>query len=217
MISREGEPTGFLDLPKISPKTSSEQLLMWSKEVWKSDSRNRVARDMVNNGKELLFGSNIDWNLVLSKISARKMGAVVFGEAAIAADCARFVGGLASRAGWSMHDPQSVYLSGKYLADTAGSKLEDFKTTMTLASVCYMEKTMPEAESLMKTLDLLLGNPRIRNRSSLLTKIATLLHDGNVQDAYLMVSSREDLVRRREPVSSKTTTSSILIPPKPGR
>lgn len=205
-----------LEIPPISIKTSNEKLRKFSSDVWRSDGRNSVAHDIVNNGKELLLGSNVDWDLVLSKISARKMDIVVFGEVAIAADGARFIGGLASRAGWAMHDPQSVYLSGKYLADTAGSKLKDFKTTMTLASVCYIQKTIPEAELLIKTLDLLLENPDIRNHSNLLTKIAVLLHNGDIQGGYAMVSSREDFVRRRESVSSKTTTSSILTPPNPG-
>lgn len=186
-----------LDVPPISIKTSNEKLRKFSSDVWPSDGRNSVAHDIVNNGKELLLGSNVDWNLVLSRISARQMDTVLFGEAAIAANGARFIGGLAARAGWSMHDPQSVYLSGKYLGHIAGSKLEDFKTTMTLASVSYGEQTIPEAELLMKTLDLLLEHRGGNNNGNLVNRIAKLLHNGRVLDAYNIVSSRWDFVRRR--------------------
>lgn len=197
MIPREGEPAIFSDVPGISEKTSNEMLKEWSSQIWPSDGRNCVAQDIVNNGKQLLLGSNVDWGLVLSRINARKVDTVVFGEAAIAANGARLIGGLAARAGWSMHDPQSVYLSGKYLGRIAGSKLEDFKTTMTLVSVSYIRKTLPGAELLMKTLDLLLEHRGGNNNGNFVKRIATLLRDGKIQEAYTIVSSREDFVSRR--------------------
>lgn len=192
---REGEPTRFLDVPQISTKTSNALLQEWVKQHWTSDYRKYVALDIVNNGKELLLGSTVDWELVLSKTRAQKIDTVVFGEQAIAANGARFIGGLAARAGWSMHDPAIVYLSGKCLAHIAGSKLEDFKTTMTRAAVSYGQKTLPDAELLMKTLDLLFER-RDRNHSNLVTRIANLLRDGKIQEAHTTVSTRGDLVRR---------------------
>lgn len=216
-MNNEFEPM-LSGIPDISKKTSNEQLLVWSKQHWPSDRRRYVAYDIVNNGKELLLGSDVDWDSVLGSIRVAREynGSVQSGEVAIAANGARFIGGLAARAGWSMHDPQSVYLSGQYLAHIAGSELQDFKTAMTLSSVCYIRKTFPEDELLMKTLDLLSGHRDGRNNGNLVTRIATLLHDGNIQDAYSVVSSREDVVRRRGPDFSRTTKSSILTPPKFG-
>ena len=224
MILEEGEPTRFLDVPRISKKTLHEQLKGFSDLRWSSsDSMNRVSENIIDNAKELLAGSNIDWELVLSSIRMEKLGIVRTGGAAIAAYGARFVGGLAGRAGWSMHDPQSVYLSGKYLGHIAGGKLEDFKMTMTLASVSYAEKTLPQAELLMKTLDFLLEHRGGRERASLVTKTYDSLGNGDIQGAYNIVSSFEDPVRRRGPALpagmpdfSRTTTSSILIPPISG-
>ena len=199
MTTKEPEPKRFLDIPVISEKTPNEKLQEWSKQHWLSDRRKSVACDIVNNGKELLLGSNVDWDLVLRSISVvgGYNSSMHFGEAAIAADGSRFIGGLAARSGWSMHNPETVCLSGKYLGHIASSKLEDFKTTMTLASVSYIHKILPEAELLIKTMDLLLENPDIRNRSNLLTKMGILLQDRKIQDAYTLVSSREDFVRRR--------------------
>jgi hypothetical protein len=218
MIPKEPEPTRSLDVPRISEKTSNAALKKWSTEYWESGRRRRVELDIIDNGKELLLGSSVDWSLVLGSISVVQEGGyggyMQVGEAAIAVNGARFIGGLVAHAGWSMHDPQSVYLSGKYLAHIA--KLEDFKNVMTLASVSYGRKTLPEAELLMKTLDLLLENPNIRRRSNLLTKTIVLLHDGNIQDAYKIVSFLEEPGSKRGPDFSKTTTSSILTPPKFG-
>ena len=196
MNPKESAPTRF-ELPIISPKTSNGQLQEFVRRHWPSDDRKRVALDIVRNGKELLAGHNTNWDLVLSNIRVVQVNTPKVGEAAIAVNEARFIGGLAARAGWSMHDPGSVYLSGIYLAHIADSKLEEFKTTMTKAAVCYAENTFPEDELLMKTLDLLLGHRDRRNHSNLVTRIASLLGGGNVQDAYTMVSSRGDRVRSR--------------------
>jgi len=218
MSLKEGERQMGLDVPRISEKTLNMVLKKWSTENWKSDPRKYVASDIINNGKELLLGSNVDWSLVLGSINAAREGGyggyTQVGEAAIAVNGARFIGGLVAHAGWSMHDPQSVYLSGKYLAQIA--KLEDFKTTMTSASVSYGRKTLPEAELLMKTLDLLLEHPNIRKHSKLVGKIIDLLCKGDIQGAHNIVSSLGDLVSRRAPDFSKATTSSILTPPNPG-
>ena len=223
MTLKEPEPTRFL-VPWISKKTLHEQLKGFSDLRWSSsDSINRVSENIIDNAKELLAGSNIDWELVLSSIRMEKLGIVRIGKAAIAANGARFIGGLAARTGWSMHDPQIVYLCGKYLGDIAGSKLEDFKTTMTQTAISYGQKTLPEAELLMKILDLLLEHPDIRKRAGLVTKTYDSLGNGDIQGAYNIVSPFEDPVRRRGPALpagmpdfSNTTISSILIPPSPG-
>jgi hypothetical protein len=219
MIPIEGEPTRFLDVPLISQKTSNAVLRIWSTDRWKSDTSSYVASHIINNGKELLLGSNVNWDLVLDSIRVvggyNNRGGVQSGVDAIAVNGARFIGGLAARAGWSMHDPPTVYLSGKYLAHIAN--LEDFKTTMTNRAVSYGQKTIPEAELLMKTLDLLLEHPEIRKHSSHLTRMYNLLNNGDIQGAYSIVSSLEELESSRRPVSSKTTTSSILTPPNRGR
>lgn len=224
MIPREGEPTRFLDAFGISQnKTSNVALREWSTDRWKNDTSSYVASDIINNGKELLLGSNVDWKLVLDSIRVVREynSAVQFGKVAIAANGARLIGGLAARAGWSMHDPQSVYLSGKYLAHIA--KLEDFKITIAQAAVSYGKKTLPEAELSMKTLDLLLEHRDIRKHTKLVEKTIDFLRKGDIQGAYTIVSSLDDIessrgpaLRRGRPVSSKTTTSSILTPPKPG-
>ena len=213
MIRKEPEPTRFLEVPYISPKISSAQLKIWSKDRWQSESRKRVAENIIQNGKELLAVSSIDWELVLKSIRTVKVDGACYGKDAIAVNDARFIGGLVARAGWSMHDPGSVYLSGIYLAHIADSKLEGFKTTMIQTAVSYGQKTLPEGELLMKTLDLLLERQGRRDHRELVPKIAVLLHDGKIQDAYTMVSSRVDFVSRRGPFFSKTTTSSILTPP----
>ena len=197
MIPKEGEPKESLVAPWISEKTSNEQLQSWSKQFWPSEGKRRIAGDIIKNGQELLAGSNVDWKLALNTIRIQQLNGVYVGEAAIAANGSRFIGGLAARAGWSMHDPQIVYLCGKYLGHIAGSKLEDFKTRMTQTAISYGQKTLPEAELLMKILDLLLEHPDTRNHGNLLTKTAILLHEGNIQEAYTMVSSRKDFVRRR--------------------
>lgn len=191
-------------------------LKRWSTDHWKSGTSGHVALNVIDNGKELLLGSNVDWGLVLDSISVAREynGSVQFGKDAIAAKGARLIGGLAARAGWSMHNPQSVYLSGKYLGHIA--KLEDFKIKMNRATVSYGRKTLPEAELSMKTLDLLLEHPDIRKHSNLVTKTIDLLKSGDIQGAYAIVSSLEDLVSKRGPVFSKNTKSSILIPPKLG-
>jgi len=218
MTLKEPEPTRFSDVPRISKKTSNEVLKKWSTKHWESDSRRSVALDIINNGRELLLGSTVDWSLVLGSIIVVQEGGhgdyKRAGKAAIEVSGARFIGGLAGRAGWSMHDPQSVYLSGKYLARIA--KLEDFKSTMTLAAVSYGQNTLPEAEFLMETIDLLLEHPDIRRHGYRITKVITSLHDGDIQGAYKIVSFLGEPVSKRGPDFSKTTTSSVLTPPKLG-
>ena len=88
---------------------------------------------------------------------------------------------------------------------------------MDLASVSYGRKTLPEVELSMKTLDLLLEHRDIRKHSKLIEKTIDLLKNGNIQGAYNIVSFLEDRESSRGPVASKTTTSSILTPPSPGR
>lgn len=191
MPSMNNEADSMLSMiPDISKKTSNEKLLAWSTQRWQSDATRYVALDIVNNGKELLSGSAVDWNLVLNsiRIVERYNGSTHFGGAAIAVHGGRLIGGLAARAGWSMDNPQSVYLSGKYLANIVN--FEDFKAKMTLASVLYAEKTLPQAELLMGILDLLLEDSGRINHSRLVRRIASLLHDGNIQKAYSIVSSR---------------------------
>ena len=192
MTLEEHEPTRFLDLPRISDKkTSNATLKEWSSDRWKSGTSRYVALDIINNGKELLLGINVDWGLVLNSIRVVREynGSVQFGQDAIAANGARLIGGLAARAGWSMHDPQSVYLSGKYLADVAGSELEDFKTTMTERVIFYGEKTLPEAELSMKILDLLLQHRDKRKHTKLVERTADLLRNGNIQGAYKTITT----------------------------
>ena len=192
MNPKESESTEF-QMPVISPKTLNETLNEWSNEVhpWPSEGRNRVAADVIQNGKEL--SPNSDWGLVLDSIKVAQgyNNSVKLGQDAIAVNGARLIGGLAARAGWSMHYPGSVYLSGKYLVHIAGSKLEDFKTTMTKRAVSYGQKTLPEAELLMKTLDLLLEHQGRKNHNRLVTRIAALFRNGDIQGAYTMVSSRK--------------------------
>lgn len=189
MTAKELEPATALDIPEISKKTQIEQLRTWSSQKWPSDGSRGVAADIVKNGKELLAGSNIDWKLVLSSIHVQQVSSTQVGEAAIAANDARTIGGFAVAAGWAMHDPAIVYLSGIYLANRAGDKLEDFRTTMRQAAVAYGEKVFPKADLYMKTLDLLLELRDRSRRRNIITHVAPLLREGNIEEAYKTVSS----------------------------
>ena len=187
---------GASGVPDISKKTSNAQLKKYSSQRWISYGIIQIASDIVINGKELLV--DWDWELVLGSIKDVKEynnRLPQFGEAAVRANGARFIGGLAAHAGWSMHDPPVVCLSGKYLAHVAS--LEDFKTAMIQAAVSYGEKTLLEAKLLMKTLDFLLElQDRNRHRDAIKT-VASLLGKGNIEEAYNIIKPRDDLVRRR--------------------
>ena len=137
MTPKESEKIGF-ELPLISPKSSSEQLRKFSSKSWTGDGRRQVAADIVKNVKELLAGTNTDWELVLRSIHDQRLGSVQFGEAAIARRDAYSIGALVARANWSMDDPQAVYLSVKCVAYRISDKFEDLKSKMLELSLIHI-------------------------------------------------------------------------------
>ena len=184
-----------LDLPKISPKTSYEQLQKWSKGIWESDGIRGVAADIVDNGKELLV--DWDWELVLDNIRIQRFTSLQSGVNAIAINGARMIGALAVAAGWSMDDPAIVYLSAKCLANRASSNFENFKRTMREAALAYGQNALPEPHKYMQTLDFLLELRDRNKHRSFINKVALLLGKGNIEEAYTIASSLGDSVRRR--------------------
>lgn len=200
MIPKEPEPTRFLELPQISEKTSSKQLVIWSKQRWPSDARNRVAADIVKNGKELLAESNIDWKLVLGNIRIVQLDSPYYGEAAIAKRDAPLIGALAVSGSMAMHDPSIVYLSVKLLANRVktGEEFEDFKRSLRKSAVDYGQKVLSLADRHMESLDFLLEVENRGMHRDIINKILSLLGHGDIDDAHKIVKSRDDLVRRRE-------------------
>ncbi len=205
-----------LELPLISKKTSNEMLKKWSSQCWPSEGRKYITQDIVNNGKELLFGHNVNWIAALSSISETQHETTIrLGEKAIAVNGSRFIGGFAASVGWSMDDPESVYLSGKYLANMA--KLEDFKSKMSEVAVAYGIKSLGENSGLyIEILDFLLELQKEKNRDESIKNIKGSLGDRDVQKSYRMMRSLVDVVSKRGLVFSRTTKSSILTPPNPG-
>jgi len=199
MISKDFEQRMILEVPLISPKIPNSRLEEFSRQRWLSDDAKAVAKDIVQNAKELLIGGNTDWELVLGSIRAQKLNIVQFGEAAIAADSARTIGALAVYAGWSMHDPPIVYLSGRLIADRVknGENLGDFKNRMLEAAINYGNKVLPHADFYIEILDFLL-QPKDRGKYGfIIRKVAPLLREGNIEGAYNMINPRDDLVRKK--------------------
>jgi len=224
MIPKECEHhIGSSGLPSISRKISSERLKEFSRKRWLSDDLRAVSQAIVRNGKELLAGDETNWDLVLGSIRSQRQDSVQFGEAAIAASGASFIGALGAQAQWSMHDPQMVYLSGVLLGYRVNAKdngeLEGFKNRMQQACVDYGQKVLPKPSIYyMKILDfLLLEIKDRRTHRSTMDKVVSLLKEGNIKKAYNLINSLDDRVRKRGQGSSKTTTSSILTPPNPGK
>lgn len=195
MTLKEPESTRSLDVHLISPKTSHEELKGFSEKGWPTDGRRRVAANMVKNGKELLAGSNIDWDLVLGSMRVQHRSTLQVGEAALAVYDAPMVGGFAAGGGWAMHNPPIVYLSVKCLTNRA--TLENFKSTAQETVVVYGQNVFPNAGLYIATLDFLL-EIRDRNRyRHILNKLVFLLGGGDIEGAYKIMSSRADLVRTR--------------------
>jgi len=200
MTAREAEPTRFLEVPRISEKISSEQLVIWSKQRWPSDARRRLAADIIDNGKELLKENNIDWDSVLRNIRVLQFNNPYVGAEAIACSGARIIGGLAIGFNWSMHDSPAVYLSGKLLADRVkdSEELDDFKSLMRQSAKNYGEKTLPNACLYMETLDFLLLEFKPRTGyGKIIEQLRPLLEEGDTEGVYRIIKPRGDLVRRR--------------------
>jgi len=223
MIPKEREHKDSSGLPLISRKISSERLKEFSGKRWLSDDLRAVSQAIVRNGEELLAGDETNWDLVLGSIRSQRQDSVQFGEAAIAASGASFIGALGAQAQWSMHDPQMVYLSGVLLGYRVNAKdngeLEGFKNRMQQACVDYGQKVLPKPSIYyMEILDfLLLEITDRRTHRSTMDKVVSLLKEGNIKKAYNLINSLDDRVRKRGQGSSKTTTSSILTPPNPGK
>ncbi len=194
MIVNEVEAKIGLEVPRISQKTSNERLVEWSAQKWLRDERRCVAKDIINNGKELLEGRNIDWELVLRGIKSTQWGELRVGEDALANTGARFIGGFAAYVGWSMHDPGSVYLSGQYLAIIADDKLDVFRNIMAKSTIVYGEKTISNPE-LIEILDysLQIGG---QQKDWVTNSIKKFLSKGDISGCYKMISSRKDFVRQ---------------------
>jgi len=214
-MSTNKELESIRNVFEISEKTSAARLKEFSKGNWQSYATKQVAGDMVNNVKDLLVGTNIDWESVLKSIHYQHLNSLKFGVDAIAVHGARYIGGLVAKGNWSMDDPPAVYLSVKYFADIVSDKFEDLKTKMLETAVTYGQKSLPDADSYMEILDFLLEVKNKEGYRAILNRLVPLLTSENIEEAYKIVKSDGDLVRRRQGFSN-TTTSSILIPPKPG-
>jgi len=197
MTPKESEQMRF-ELPVISPKTSSEQLKIWSNERWLSNGRKGVAADIVKNAKELLVGNNTDWELVLSSIRNQQLTSLQLGEDAIAVDDARAIGGLGAAAEWPMHHPPMVYLSGGILVARVkeSKEFEDFRSNMRNAATSYGHKTLPDADLYMEVLDFLLAAMRNRRHRAIIKKVVSLLANEDIEGA--LQQSRANVAGRRE-------------------
>ena len=198
MIFKEGEH-GFIEVPQISKKTSTEQLARWAKEYWPRDSRQYVAGDIINNGKELIkwSKSDCDWEFVLRKIRTRQVGNLYIGKNAIAMRNAQLIGALAMFGEWRMDDPPLVYLSGQLLGDMAkgSGELEDFEKVMRQTTREYGQKVFSHAPLYMGSLDFSL---RVENRDkhrNTINRVVKSLASGRIEEAYNIVNSCGALVR----------------------
>ena len=190
MIPKESKLTRF-ELPLISLKTSSEQLQRFASDRWPSDARKFVAKDIIQNGKELLARYNINWDLVLSNIRVMQVNTLRVGVDAIAVNGARMIGGLAVVMNSPMYAPPIVYLSGGLLVNKLvnnvrnSEEFEDFKEKMEHSSVFYGQNTLlPPADLHMEILNFLL---RIKDRTNnwhFIKRLASLLKEGRVEDAH---------------------------------
>lgn len=199
MTGKEPEQQISLD-PYISPKTPYTKLKEFSDQHWRSNGTKCVAEDMVNNTIELLAGSNISIDLgsVLNNIRFERLGSVQFREEAIAGYDGRMIGGFAVAGGWAMHDPPMVYLSVKCLANrVSGDKLEEVRRIMRQSAVDYGEKVLPDADLYMESLDFLLKVTDRNKYRNIIKQVLSLLGKGDIEEAYEIVRSRDDLVRRR--------------------
>lgn len=214
MIPKEIEPSMDLAVFEISEKTRYQQLQEWSSNRWPYEGRKMVARDIVNNVAELTRDKEINFEFVLKKIKVYRSGSgVYYGESAIAINTARTIGGIAVALGCSMDDPRLVVISGMCLSEGVKneSSLEDFRNIMTEATESYGREMLPSPDLYMEILRSLLME-KIQNTK---IKVGKLLQDGKIEKVYNMINSRGAFVISPRQSLPKTTTSSILTPPKP--
>jgi len=195
MVPEEIEQPMGLVVFEISLKTSKKDLEEFSNQGWRSTATRQVAEDIVDNGKELLARSDIDWKSVLENIRSIDGGSERNGVAAIAMHRARTIGALALYAGWSMHEPAIVYLSAKCLEKIASSnKHEDFRMKMRNAAYVYGWNNLPNADLYIKTLDLLLEIDRDKHRADV-RQAMSLLGEGDIKEAYNKIIALGAIVR----------------------
>lgn len=193
VIHKDAEKPMALDVSLISQKTSREQVQEYSTDRWKSDGRKRIAADIANNVRELLAGRiDIDFDLFLNGIRTERQG-VYHGKDAIAMDGAQLIGAMAAGGNWATHDPPIVYLSARLLADMAESGGEIVRQS----AFDYGQKVLPHGELYMKILDFLLELPNKKNSWPFIRQVEGLLGKGDIEGAYKIMMSRDDLVRRR--------------------
>lgn len=188
MTTKEPEPTRFLDVPRISEKTSVETLQGWATKHWPNEGRERVAENIVKNLKELGIVSDPDLNRILASIRYSQYG-IYIGEPAIVKGKAPLIGGVAASASWPMHAPQMVYLSARCVVEMAGSggELEDLKIKIREGTLDYVDEHLPSPGLYIEILDFLLRNSK---RRSLFRNLVSLLREGNVEGAHKLMESR---------------------------
>ncbi len=196
MISREGEPTRFLDIPRISQKTSAETLQRWDKEGWLIEGRNGVAKDIVKNVRELRIVSEPELNGILESIRYYKPSSIYTGEDAIAVDSAPIIGRLGALANWPMHAPQMVYLSARCVGamEGSGDEPEALRRKMRTGAINYAKEHLPSPGLYIEILDFLLRNNK---RRFLFRDLVPLLREGNVEGAHGLVNARRSPAGRR--------------------
>lgn len=218
MIPKEVEPAMDLDVPEISLKTPIERLREWSSNIGQNERTTRIAKDIISNAKELLVGRDINLDLVLEQIKTSAFNSIYVGHRAIATSYARTIGSIGLALGCSMHDPQLVYLSGVCLSHSVKDKNivpEGFRETMIKVTNDYGANTLLKPEVYMPILQYLFA---IRGERASWVRVGTgkLLQENKIDEAYRMVSLRDDFETKLRLLFPKTTTSSILTPPKFG-
>lgn len=185
-----------LQLPQISDKTLATQLRDWSKGGWRSEKKNVIAMDILNNCRELLGveGKGIDWEEVLDNTRVERIGGMAVGLGALAAH-SNVIGAVAASAEWNMHDPEVVYMSAKFFARIIIK--EKFRKSMEDASDAYGQKTLGEdAQYWMKILDFLSKPGQVDNRT-LRRDIIALLKEEKVQEACDELDQRKGMSPQR--------------------
>ena len=188
MILKEPEPTRFLGAPRISEKTSSEQLMMWNREHWLIDGRKGVTDNIIQNVRELCIVDEFELNTVLQSIRYFKPTSLYTGKDAIAADSAPLIGRLGALANWPMHAPQMVYLSARCVGDMeeSGDEPKTLKKKINKGAINYAKEQLPSPVLYIEILDFLLSNSE---RRFLFRDLVTLLREGNVEGAHRLMES----------------------------
>lgn len=120
MINREWQPPPMREF-HISPKTPYK----WFANVtsWRGEAAERIVKDVVENGKDLVGSAFTSWGIVLKNIRHDRFSVRRYsnetGEKALAYAAAPLLGSFMKALGCGMEAPPIVYVSGCLLLDEA--------------------------------------------------------------------------------------------------